>query len=92
MVEAEKFDDADTIRQAKDELVKARVSTYKQVEDELEKHGGTLVEELFGADVGPTLKDSHENGSEDPVRENRRPGHELTEKPGPNGRGEDDGE
>jgi hypothetical protein len=80
LVEAEKFSDADTIRSAKDELVKARVSTYKQVEQELENHDGTLVSELVGADVDPTIEDRHENGTEDPVRENRRPGHGLTER------------
>lgn len=93
LVEAEKFSDADTIRAAKDELVRARVSTYQQVEEELERHDSTLVEELVGADVDPTIGDHHENGDgEDPVRDSRRAGHELTGRRGAEQGGEDDAE
>jgi hypothetical protein len=90
LVEAEEFSDADTIRDAKDELVKARVSTYQQVEEELERHDGTLVEELVGADASPTIRD-RERGGEDAVRENRRPTHELAENGAERG-GDDDAE
>lgn len=90
MMEAEEFSDADTIKAAKEEIKRARVSTYQQLEEELEDHDGTLVEELFGADIPATIHDSEENGAEDPIHENRKPSHELVERRDPDAGGDDD--